>query len=218
VALVGQNGAGKTTLIKLLTRLYAPTEGRIFLDGKDLTEWPEDALRARFGVVFQDFNQYQLRLGENVGLGSVAHLEEEPRIERAIERGGAKQLALELPKGKDTQLGHWFKDGKELSGGQWQKVALSRAFMREEADILVLDEPTAALDAEAEHAVYERFQELARGRTTILISHRFPTARMADRIVVLEGGRILEVGSHVELLAAKGRYAKLFALQAEGYQ
>jgi ATP-binding cassette subfamily B protein len=218
VALVGQNGAGKTTLIKLLTRLYEPTEGRILLDGKDLKDWPEEELRARFGVVFQDFNQYQLQLGENVGLGSVAHLEESPRIARAIDRGGAKPLVEELPKGVETQLGHWFKDGKELSGGQWQKVALSRAFMREEADILVLDEPTAALDAEAEHAVYERFQELARGRTTILISHRFPTARMADRIVVLEGGRILEVGKHAELLAKNGRYAKLFALQAEGYQ
>jgi ATP-binding cassette, subfamily B, bacterial len=218
IALVGQNGAGKTTLIKLLTRLYEPTEGRILLDGRDLKDFSAEELHARFGVVFQDFNQYQLRLGENVGLGSATHLEDVPRIERAIDNGGAKPLVLELPNGIDTQLGHWFKDGKELSGGQWQKVALSRAFMREEADILVLDEPTAALDAEAEHAVYERFRELARGRTTILISHRFPTARMADRIVVIEGGKILETGSHPELVRANGRYAKLFALQAEGYQ
>jgi ATP-binding cassette, subfamily B, bacterial len=218
LALVGQNGAGKTTLIKLLTRLYEPTEGRILLDGKDLKDWDHTALLARFGVVFQDFNQYQLRLGENVGFGSVAHLEDAPRVDRAIELGGARSLVAELPQGPDTQLGHWFKDGKELSGGQWQKVALARAFMREEADILVLDEPTAALDAEAEHAVFERFRTLAKGRTTILISHRFPTARMADRIVVLEHGQLVEQGTHDALVAKNGRYAQLFALQAAGYQ
>jgi ATP-binding cassette subfamily B protein len=201
-----------------LTRLYEPTEGRILLDGRDLKDWELATLHRRFGVVFQDFNQYQMALRENVGLGSVEHLEDAPRVERAIERGGAKPLVEELPEGAETQLGHWFKGGKELSGGQWQKIALSRAFMREEADILVLDEPTAALDAEAEHAVYERFQELARGRTTILISHRFPTARMADRIVVLEGGRVVEQGTHAALVAANGRYARLFAMQAEGYQ
>jgi len=218
LALVGENGAGKTTLIKLLTRLYEPSEGRIVLDGKDLAEWDKDLLRRRFGVLFQDFNQYQLALRENVGLGSVEHREDHARIERAVVRGGADDLVASLTAGLETPLGHWFKDGTELSGGQWQKVALSRAFMREEADILVLDEPTAALDARAEHAVFERFQELARGRTTIVISHRFPTVRMADRIVVLGDGQIVESGSHDELVALGGTYAKMFALQAEGYR
>lgn len=217
LALVGHNGAGKTTFIKLLTRLYEPTEGRILLDGRDLRAWEPDELRRRIGVVFQDFNQYQLKVRENVGFGSVAHHEDEPRVMRAVERGGATELVTTLPGGLDAQLGRWFKDGAELSGGQWQKVALARAFMREEADILVLDEPTAALDAEAEHAVFERFRTLAEGRTSILISHRFPTVRMADRILVLEGGRVVEQGSHDELVAAGGRYARLFALQAQGY-
>ncbi len=217
LALVGHNGAGKTTFIKLLTRLYEPVEGRILLDGKDLREWDPAVLRRRVGVVFQDYNQYQLKVRDNVGLGSVEHRDDEPRIERAISRGGADEVVAALGGGLDTQLGRWFKDGAELSGGQWQKIALSRAFMREEADILVLDEPTAALDAEAEHAVFERFKRLAEGRTTILISHRFPTVRMADRILVIEGGRLLEQGSHDELLALGGRYAHLFSLQAQGY-
>jgi ATP-binding cassette subfamily B protein len=218
LALVGDNGAGKTTLIKLITKLYAPSEGAIILDGKDLRDWDEAVLRQRFGVLFQDFNQYQLKVRENVALGSVGHMEDEPRVERAVDHGGAKEMVAHLPSGLDTPLGRWFKDGSELSGGQWQKVALSRAFMREEADILVLDEPTAALDADAEHAVFERFQELSRGRTTIVISHRFPTVRMADRIVVLGGGRIEESGTHDELVAMKGTYARMFALQAEGYR
>jgi ATP-binding cassette subfamily B protein len=217
LALVGHNGAGKTTFIKLLTRLYQPSEGRVLLDGRDLRDWDEDALRSRIGVVFQDFNQYQLKLRENVGFGSVANLEDEARMGRAIDRGGASEVAGGLKEGLDTQLGRWFKDGVELSGGQWQKVALARAFMREEADILVLDEPTAALDAEAEHAVFERFRTLAKGRTAILISHRFPTVRMADRILVLEGGEVVEEGSHDELIARDGRYAHLFSLQAQGY-
>jgi ATP-binding cassette subfamily B protein len=217
LALVGHNGAGKTTFIKLLTRLYEPTEGRILLDGRDLRDWDENDLRRRIGVVFQDFNQYQLKLRENVGFGSVDHLEDRPRMERAIDRGGAAEVATSLKEGLDTQLGRWFKDGVELSGGQWQKVALARAFMREDADILVLDEPTAALDAEAEHAVFERFRTLAKGRTAILISHRFPTVRMADRIVVLEGGEVVEEGTHAELLARGDRYAHLFSLQAQGY-
>ncbi len=218
LALVGQNGAGKTTFIKLLTRLYAPTEGRILLDGVDLQAWDETVLRGRLGVIFQDFNQYQFRFRENVGVGSVEHLEDAPRVQRAVEEGGATEVLAALPEGLETPLGRWFKDGTELSGGQWQKVALARAFMREEADILVLDEPTAALDAEAEHAIFERFRELARGRTTLLISHRFSTVRMADRIVVIEHGQLMEQGTHAELMALGGRYAHLFTLQAKGYQ
>jgi ATP-binding cassette subfamily B protein len=218
LALVGENGAGKTTFIKLLAGLYRPTEGRVLLDGRDLQDWGEAALRARIGVIFQDFNQYQLLLRENVAFGSIEHLEDEVRVQRAVESGGAKDLVAGMGDGLDTQLGRWFKGGAELSGGQWQKVALARAFMREEADVLILDEPTAALDAEAEHAVFERFRTLTKGRTAILISHRFPTVRMADRILVLEGGRVIEDGSHAELLAADARYARMFKLQAAGYR
>lgn len=217
VALVGQNGAGKTTCVKLVTGLYRPTAGRILLDGKDLFEWDREELLSCFGVVFQDFNQYQLKVRENVGVGSVEHLNDEPRIERAIERGGARPVVEALAGGLETPLGHWFKDGVELSGGQWQKLALARGFMREKAEILVLDEPTAALDAEAEHAVFERFRQLARGRTTLIISHRFPTVRMADRILVLEAGRITEDGTHQDLLDRNGIYARLYRMQAEGY-
>jgi ATP-binding cassette subfamily B protein len=217
VALVGHNGAGKTTLVKLITRLYEPTEGRILLDGKPLADFVEAELLARFGVVFQDFNRYQLKLRENVGVGSVEHLTDEPRVKRAIASGGAESVAAELPSGLETPLGRWFQDGVELSGGQWQKLALARGFMREEADILVLDEPTAALDAEAEHAVFERFKTLAAGRTTIIISHRFPTVRMADRILVLEHGKITEEGTHAALLEKNGTYAHLYRMQAEGY-
>ncbi len=217
LALVGQNGAGKTTFIKLLAGLYQPTEGRVLLDGRDLPAWEEAALRARIGVIFQDFNEYQLALRENVGFGSVDHLGDDLRVERAVEQGGAKELVAGFGAGLETQLGRWFREGVELSGGQWQKVALARAFMREEADILILDEPTAALDAEAEHAVFQRFKALAAGRTTILISHRFPTVRMADRILVIESGAVSEDGSHAELLAAGRRYAHLFGLQAAGY-
>ena len=218
LALVGQNGAGKTTFIKLLTRLYAPTEGRVLLDGRDLRDWDEAELRQRVGVIFQDFNHYQFAVRENVGFGSVAHLDDDPRLTRAIDRGGARDLVATLAAGLETQLGRWFQEGTDLSGGQWQKIALARAFMREEADILVLDEPTAALDAEAEHAIFERFRTLTRGRTAILISHRFPTVRMADEILVIEHGRIVEHGNHDALLAAQGRYARLFTLQAEGYR
>lgn len=218
LALVGENGAGKTTFIKLLSGLYQPSEGRVRLDGRDLADWEPSALLARIGVIFQDFNQYQLVVRENVAFGNVAHVGDDLRLARAVEQGGAREVVAALPSGIDTQLGRWFKEGVELSGGQWQKVALSRAFMRDQADILILDEPTAALDAEAEHAVFQRFRTLAQGRTTILISHRFPTVRMADRIVVLEGGQITEEGTHAELLAKGARYARLFALQAEGYR
>lgn len=218
LALVGENGAGKTTFIKLLTGLYRPTEGRVLLDGQDVRLWDQEALRRRVGVIFQDFNQYQFLLRENVGLGSIDNMTDEVRLGRAVERGGARELVQSLGKGLDTQLGRWFKDGAELSGGQWQKIGLARAFMREEADILILDEPTAALDAEAEHAVFQRFRELAQGRTTIVISHRFPTVRMADHIVVLAGGAVVEEGTHDALVARQGRYAHLFSLQAAGYQ
>lgn len=224
VALVGHNGAGKTTFVKLMTGLYAPTEGRVTIDGRDVrgegTNAAEErrALLARFGVVFQDFNQYQLSLGENVGVGSVPRMDDEPHVLQAASLGGAGELVDTLAGGLEAPLGHWFRGGVELSGGQWQKIALSRAFMRDDADILVLDEPTAALDAESEHAVFERFHELAEGRTTLVISHRFPTVRMADRIVVLEGGHVKEEGSHEALVALGGTYARLFALQAKGYQ
>jgi ATP-binding cassette subfamily B protein len=217
LALVGENGAGKTTFIKLLAGLYQPTEGRILLDGRDLRSWDERALRERIGVIFQDFNEYQLVLRENVAFGSVAHREDELRVGRAVDQGGAREVVASLAGGLDTQLGRWFAGGVELSGGQWQKVALARAFMREEADILILDEPTAALDAAAEHAVFQRFRALAAGRTTILISHRFSTVRMADRILVIESGQVVEDGSHAQLLAAGARYAHLFGLQAAGY-
>jgi len=218
LALVGENGAGKSTLVKLLTRLYEPTEGRILLDGRDLSSWDEEALRRRFGIVLQDFNRYQLTLRDNVALGCVEHRDDELRLRRALDRSGAGALAASLEGGLDAQLGHWFEDGTELSGGQWQRLAIARAFVREDADIVILDEPTAALDAKAEHAVFERFLELSRGRTTIVISHRFATARMANRIVVLEQGHILEKGSHAELVRRGGAYSKMFTLQAEGYR
>jgi ATP-binding cassette subfamily B protein len=218
LALVGENGSGKTTLIKLLTRLYAPSGGRILLDGRDLAEWEEGALRERIGVIFQDFARYQMLVGENVGAGDERYFEDEARWREAAEKGRAEDFIATLPAGYHTQLGKWFKDGRELSGGQWQKIALSRAFMRKRADILVLDEPTAAMDAQAEAEVFEHFRQLARARITILISHRFSTVRMADQIAVLAGGRIVERGSHEELMRLNGRYAHLFTLQARGYR
>jgi ATP-binding cassette subfamily B protein len=218
LALVGENGSGKTTLIKLLTRLYAPSAGRILLDGRDLKEWDEAALRERIGVIFQDFARYQMLVGENVGAGDERYFEDEPRWREAAAKGRASDFIDTLPGGYRTQLGKWFKDGRELSGGQWQKIALSRAFMRSRADILVLDEPTAAMDAQAEAEVFEHFRQLARERITILISHRFSTVRMADQIVVLNSGHIVERGTHEELMQLNGRYAHLFTLQARGYR
>jgi ATP-binding cassette subfamily B protein len=218
LALVGENGSGKTTLIKLLTRLYAPTSGRILLDGQDLREWDESALRDRIGVIFQDFTRYQLLLGENIGAGDVRHFEDEARWRDAGEKGMAAPIVESLPQGYRTPLGKWFNDGRELSGGQWQKIALSRAFMRSRADILVLDEPTSAMDASAEATIFEHFRTLTRGRIAILISHRFSTVRMADQIVVIEQGRIVERGSHEQLMQLNGHYAHLFSLQAKGYR
>lgn len=218
LALVGENGAGKTTLIKLLTRLYTPDAGRITLDGLDIREWEAGALHRRIGVIFQDFNRYQLPAGQNVGVGDVEGIEDEERCRAAAERGEAAAFLESLPEGYATQLGGWFRGGRELSGGQWQKVALSRAFMREHADILVLDEPTAAMDAGAEARVFEHFRKLARDKMVILISHRFSTVRQADQILVVDGGRIVEQGDHSELMALGGRYARLFSLQAAGYR
>lgn len=218
LALVGENGSGKTTLIKLLTRLYHPTTGRILLDGQDLRDWDEAALRDRIGVIFQDFTRYQLLLGENIGAGDVQHFENEALWREAGDKGMATPIVDSLPKGYHTPLGKWFNDGRELSGGQWQKIALSRAFMRSRADILVLDEPTAAMDAAAEATIYEHFRALTRGRIAILISHRFSTVRMADQIVVLQDGRIIEHGSHDDLMRLSGHYAHLFSLQAKGYR
>jgi ATP-binding cassette subfamily B protein len=218
LALVGENGSGKTTLIKLLTRLYEPSGGRITLDGLDLRQWDERALRERIGVIFQDFARYQLLVGENVGAGDEPYFDDETRWREAAAQGRAGDFIDTLPGGYRTQLGKWFKDGRELSGGQWQKIALSRAFMRSRADILVLDEPTAAMDAQAEAEVFEHFRERAAERITILISHRFSTVRRADQIAVLDGGHVAELGSHEELIRLDGVYAKLFALQARGYR
>jgi ATP-binding cassette, subfamily B, bacterial len=218
LALVGENGSGKTTLIKLLTRLYPPTEGRVLLDGLDLGDWDEASLRQRIGVIFQDFARYQLNVGENIGAGDVRYFEDEARWALAAELGMAMPFIEALPGGFSAQLGKWFKQGRELSGGQWQKIALARAFMRSEADILVLDEPTAAMDAAAEATIFEHFRGLTRNRIAILISHRFSTVRMADQIVVIDGGEIVERGSHDELMALDGHYARLFSLQARGYR
>ena len=217
LALVGENGAGKTTLIKLLARLYDPTEGRILLDGVDLREYDPDDLRREVGVIFQDYLRYQMTVAQNIAVGNIEKQDDRGLIEAAAQRSLADVLTERLPGGYDQELGRRFRQGVELSGGEWQKIALARAYMRD-AQLLILDEPTAALDARAEYEVFQRFAELTRGRTAVLISHRFSTVRMADRILVLEKGELLEIGSHEELLAHDGRYAELFHLQAQGYR
>jgi ATP-binding cassette subfamily B protein/ATP-binding cassette subfamily C protein len=218
VALVGENGSGKTTLIKLLTRLYRPDQGRILLDGSDLQDWQETALRRRIGVIFQDYIRYQFSVGENIGVGDTLAFNDAQRWKEAAAQGMAAPFIEGLDKGYATQLGRWFAGGQELSGGQWQKIALSRAYMRREADILILDEPTSALDPAAEAAVFEHFSQHSEGRMTLLISHRFSSVRNADHIIVLQQGQILEQGGHDQLIAADGHYAQLFDLQARGYR
>ncbi len=217
LGLVGENGAGKSTLVKLLLRLHEPSEGAIRWGGVDLRDLDPADLRSRIGAVFQDYVRYQFTAAENIGLGEPSHLEDRSRVAAAAARGGASGVVEGLPQGYDTVLGGWFEKGHELSAGQWQKLAVARAFMRQDAELLILDEPTAAIDAEAEHELFERFRQLAVGRTALVISHRFSTVRLADRIAVLHGGRLVELGSHQELVALDGRYAHLFRLQARGY-
>jgi len=217
LALVGENGAGKTTLVKLLARLYDPTEGRILLDGRDLREYDVRSLRESVGVIFQDFVQYQMTAGENLAVGRIEERENRELLESAAARSLADQVIERLPEGYDQRVGRRFADGHDLSGGEWQKIALGRAYVRD-AQLLILDEPTASLDARAEYEVFLRFSELTAGKTAVLISHRFSTVRMADRILVLENGRALELGTHEELLERGGRYAELFRLQAAGYR
>jgi ATP-binding cassette subfamily B protein len=217
VALVGENGAGKTTIVKLLARLYDPSEGRILLDGRLLAAYDLDALRANIGVIFQDFVRFHFTAGENIGVGRIGDLADQPKVKGAAERSLADAIISRLPQGYDQPLGKRFANGADLSGGEWQKIAIARAYMRD-AEVLILDEPTAALDARAEYEVFQRFRDLSRGRTVLLISHRFSTVRMADRVIVLGGGAVIEEGSHAELLARGGRYAELFELQAAGYR
>lgn len=217
MALVGENGAGKTTLVKLLARLYEPSEGRILIDGVDIRDYNLDSLRSNIGIIFQDYIKFQLKASENIAVGNIDKVAERVAIEESAQKSLADTVIETLPNRYDQLLGRRFEEGTELSGGQWQKIALARAYMRE-AQLLILDEPTSALDARAEHEVFVRFAELIEGKTAVLISHRFSTVRMADRILFLENGQLLELGSHEELLAQDGKYAELFKLQAKGYQ
>ena len=217
LALVGENGAGKTTLVKLLSRLYDPSEGRILLDGHDLKEYDLGELRKEVGVIFQDYIRYQMTVSQNIAVGNIDEKENESLIQHAAKQSLADILVQKLPDKYAQALGKRFNQGVELSGGEWQKIALARAYMKE-AQLLILDEPTASLDARAEYEVFERFTELTKGKTAVLISHRFSTVRMADRILVLERGELIESGDHAALLQKNGRYAELFNLQAKGYQ
>jgi ATP-binding cassette subfamily B protein len=217
VALIGENGAGKTTLVKLLARLYDPTEGQILLDGIDLREYDVEDLRREIGVIFQDYLRYDMLARENIGFGKVESMAEQPRLDTAADKSLAKGLIERFPNGYDQMVGRRFEGGVDLSGGEWQKLALGRAYMRD-AQVLILDEPTATFDARAEYEVFQRFAELTRDRMAVLISHRFSTVRMADRILVLAGGQIMEQGTHQQLVALGGRYAELFELQAAGYR
>jgi ATP-binding cassette subfamily B protein len=223
VAFVGENGAGKTTLVKLLAKMYEPTTGSILVDDTPLARVPAGEWRARLAGAFQDFFRFEFRAGHTVGLGDVVRLDDEPAVVAAVARAGAGDVVARLASGLDTQLGPTWPGGVELSFGQWQKLALARGFMRDEPLLLVLDEPTAALDAETEHALFERYAAAARGnaesgRITILVSHRFSTVRMADLIVVLDGARVVEVGSHDELMAKRGQYSELYGIQADAYR
>lgn len=217
LALVGENGAGKTTIVKLLARLYDPTEGRILLDGHDLREYDLAQLRSHIGVIFQDFVRFNFTAGENIAMGRIVAADDQERVRIAAQRSLADLVVARLPKGYGQPLGKRFDEGIELSGGEWQKIAIARAYMRD-ADVLILDEPTAALDARSEYEVFKRFRDLSRGKTAVIISHRFSTVRMADRILVLDSGKVIEAGAHDELVVAGGRYAELFELQAAGYR
>jgi ATP-binding cassette subfamily B protein len=217
LALVGENGAGKTTLVKLLARLYDPSEGRILLDGKDLKAYDLDDLRHNLGIIFQDYIRYQMTFYQNIAVGNIKEIDNEQLVKNAAQLSLADELAKKLPGAYQQWLGRKFNDGVELSGGEWQKVALARAYMKD-AQVLILDEPTSALDARAEYEVFQRFAQLTTGKSAVLISHRFSTARLADRILVLEKGTLLESGTHEQLLKAGGKYAELFNLQASGYK
>jgi ATP-binding cassette subfamily B protein len=215
--LVGENGAGKTTVVKLLARLYDPDEGRILLDGHDLRDYDLEQLRGNLGVIFQDFVRYNFTVADNIAVGNIAARDNRSRIEQAARQSNADGIIARLPLGYDQMVGKRFKNGVELSGGEWQKIAIARAYMREAA-VLILDEPTAALDARSEFEVFKNFKELSEGRTAMLISHRFSSVRMADRIIVLAGGSVEAVGTHDELVQQSGRYAELFELQAAAYR